>query len=96
MSLGGTGVSVTAVYPGEVRSSIHDHQRDRLPEWRTGNEEAPPEPLAQEIIRAVEQDLRAVYYPRAVRALRLTNGISPRLADLLVRRARGKSAAPRG
>jgi short-subunit dehydrogenase len=93
--LDGTGVSLTVVYPGEVRSSLHEHQQGQLPEWREGNEEAPPEPLAQEIVSAVERDKQAIYYPRVVRALRVTNGISPLLSDLVLRRARGRSAAPR-
>src|SRR5262249_60982687 len=32
--LSGTGVSVTTVFPGEVESELHSHQRDRLPDWR--------------------------------------------------------------
>lgn len=39
---------------------------------------------------------RAVYYPKPLRALRAAHGLSPRLADRLVRRMRGRSAAPRG
>jgi short-subunit dehydrogenase len=93
--LDGTGVSLTVVYPGEVESSLHEHQQGQLPEWRVGNEEAPPEPLAREIVSAVERDKQAIYYPRTVRALRVTNGISPRLSDLVLRRARGRSSAPR-
>jgi short-subunit dehydrogenase len=93
--LDGTGVSLTVVYPGEVRSALHDHQQGELPEWRRGNEEAPPEPLARQIIDAVQRDRQAVYYPRLVRALRVTNGISPQLSDLVLRRARGRSSAPR-
>jgi short-subunit dehydrogenase len=93
--LDGSGVSVTMVYPGEVESSLHDHQQGQLPEWRAGNDEAPPDPLARRIVDAVERDKRAIYYPRAVYALRVTNGIAPQLSDLVVRRARGRSAAPR-
>lgn len=92
--LDGTGVSLTLVYPGEVRSSIHEGKTD-LPEWRRHSEEAEPEPLAEAIIEAVEQDTPAVYYPGGLRALRTAHGISPRLADRLIRRMRGDSAAPR-
>ena len=30
--LAGTGVSVTTVYPGEIETSLHDHEWDRMPE----------------------------------------------------------------
>ena len=93
--LDGTGVSLTMVYPGEVRSSIHEGKTD-LPEWRRHSEEAEPEPLAEAIVAAVEQDTPAVYYPKVLRGLRAAHGLSPRLADRLVRRMRGRSAAPRG
>jgi short-subunit dehydrogenase len=93
--LDGTGVSLTMVYPGEVRSSIHEGKTD-LPEWRQHSEEAEPEPLAEAIVTAVEEDTSAVYYPKVLRGLRAAHGISPRLADRLVRRMRGRSAAPRG
>ncbi len=93
--LDGTGVSLTVVYPGEVRSSLHDHQQGEMPEWRQHNEEADPEPLARQIVDAVRRDQQAIYYPRLVQALRVTHGISPRLSDLMLRRARGESSAPR-
>jgi short-subunit dehydrogenase len=92
--LEGTGVSLTMVYPGEVRTSIHAG-KDDLPEWRRHSEEAEPEPLAERIVAAVEDDEPAIYYPRAVRALRVAHGLSPRLGDRLLRRMRGHSAAPR-
>jgi short-subunit dehydrogenase len=92
--LDGTGVSVTLVYPGEVRTSIHEGKED-LPEWRRHSREAEPEPLAEQIVAAVESDAPAVYYPSAVRALRVAHGVSPRLGDRLLRRMRGPSAAPR-
>ena len=31
--LHGTGVSLTTVYPGEIRSHLHDHERDSMPAW---------------------------------------------------------------
>lgn len=93
--LGGTGVSLTLVYPGEVRSSIHEG-KDDLPEWRQPSEDAEPEPLAEQIVEAVQADASAVYYPKAVRAVRVAHGISPRLTDRILRRKRGRSAAPRG
>jgi short-subunit dehydrogenase len=94
--LSGSGVSVTTVYPGEVQSHLHDHQPDRLPDWNDREKNAAPaEPLAQRVVAAVERDARSVHYPPAVAALRVVQVISPRLADRVVRAARGKTAAPR-
>ena len=93
--LGGTGVSVTTVFPGEIATSLHDHEKDSLPEWYRGGERAAdPARLARAVLRAVERDKRAVSYPPFVRLLGL-NGIAPRFADVVVRRLRGESAAPR-
>ena len=50
---------------------------------------------AARVVAAVENDERAVYYPGLVRLLRIVHGISPRLGDLMLRRMRGTSAAPR-
>jgi short-subunit dehydrogenase len=94
--LAGTGVSVTVVYPGEIATSLHDHEKDRMPAWyRGGPQAAPPQALADKIIAAVEQDERAVYYPPLVRALGIAHGVSPKAGDALLRRLRGDSAAPR-
>jgi NADP-dependent 3-hydroxy acid dehydrogenase YdfG len=92
--LSGTGVSVTTVYPGEVATSLHDGRRDRLPDWRSNDEELDAGVLADAILEAVEADRRAVYMPSAVRILGL-NGLAPRLTDRLVAAIRGSSAAPR-
>ena len=94
--LAGTGVSVTIVYPGEIRTELHGHERDSLPAWRASAEESDPAELAREVVEAVEKERRAVYYPREVRALRTAHGVSPRVADLALRRLRGITAAPRG
>ncbi len=93
--LSGTGVSVTIVYPGEIESHLHDHQKGELPDWYDSDNAVPAEPLAAAVVEAVERDRRAVYHPPLVRSLRVTHGISPRLADLVLRRVRGPSAAPR-
>lgn len=93
--LHGTGVSVTVVYPGEIATHLHDHERDTMPAWYRKDQAAPAEPLAKRIVAAVEDDARAVYYPPMVRLLRIAHGISPRLGDLLMHRMRGASAAPR-
>jgi short-subunit dehydrogenase len=92
--LDGTGVGVTIVYPGEIGTSLHDHQREKLPDWRQG-QEADVDACAAAIVDGVRADARNVYFPREVRLLRLVHGLSPRLADLALRRLRGRSAAPR-
>jgi short-subunit dehydrogenase len=93
--LSGSGVSVTTVFPGEVATHLHDHEKDSLPDWYRGGERAADAGrLAAAVLRAVEKDRRAVSYPRVVRLLGL-NGIAPRLADAVVRRLRGGTAAPR-
>ena len=90
----GTGVSVTTVFPGEVATAIHEGRRDRLPDWRSNDEERPVEELVEAIIAGVEDDARGVYAPPAVRVLGLS-GIAPRLTDQIPTRVRGRSAAPR-
>jgi short-subunit dehydrogenase len=92
--LSGTGVSVTTVFPGEVETELHAHQRAVLPDWRENERELPPERLADAIIEAVEDDSRNVYVPGPVRLLGL-NGIAPRLTDRLLSIVRGRAAAPR-
>src|SRR3954449_114605 len=92
--LAGTGISVTTVYPGEYGTTILDHQRGRLPAWRTNDEERPVSELVDAIVEGIEQDARAVYAPPVVRILGLS-GIAPRLTDRLLVRIRGHSAAPR-
>jgi short-subunit dehydrogenase len=94
--LAGTGVGLTVVYPGEVATSLHDHEKDRMPPWyRGGQKAASPEALAAKILAAIEANARAVHFPPLVRALGIAHGISPRLGDALLRRLRGDSAAPR-
>ena len=94
--LSGTGVGLTVVYPGEVRSALHDHQRDRVPDWRRDESEIlPPEAVADALVEGVESDARAVHVPREVRLLGALHGLSPRLTDHLLARLRGGSAAPR-
>ena len=93
--LHGTGVSVTTVYPGEIETSLHDHERDRMPDWYRMDRRAPAGPLGEQVVAAVEQDRRELFYPPLVRMLRVVNGISPRLGDLVLRRILGRSVAPR-
>lgn len=94
--LAGTGVSFTMVYPGEIATALHDHEKETMPAWyRGGPQAASPEALAERVLTAVEGDRRAVHYPPAVRLLAGLNGLSPRACDLLLRTLRGPSAAPR-
>jgi short-subunit dehydrogenase len=94
--LAGTGVSLTVVFPGEIATALHDHEKERLPRWyRGGTRAAPPDRLADRIVKAIENDERAVHYPPLVRALGVVHGLSPKAGDALLRRLRGESAAPR-
>ena len=95
--LAGTGVSLTAVYPSEIATSLHAHEsRNAMPAWyRGGDKAAPAAGLATRVIRAVERDSRDLYWKSPVRGMGLLHGVSPRLADRVLRRLRGPSAAPR-
>jgi short-subunit dehydrogenase len=93
--LAGTGVSVTTVFPGEIRSSLHDHEKDRMPAWYKGGPDAVPAgKLADAVIAAVEADRRALHLPGIVRLLGL-NALAPRVTDAILRRMRGDTVAPR-
>ena len=94
--LAGTGVGLTTVYPTEIATSLHDHERGGMPAWyRGGSDAKPPDALAKRIIKAVERDGRELYWRTPVRGMGALNGISPRLADAVLRRLRGETAAPR-
>jgi short-subunit dehydrogenase len=93
--LADTGVSVTIVYPGEIKTQLHDHERERMPDWYHVDQAVPPEPLAKRVVEAVETDRREVYYPPIVKLLRIAYGISPGLGDRILRRMRGENVAPR-
>jgi len=94
--LAGTGVSLTTVYPGEIRTSLHDHERSRMPDWyRGGTSAASPDELAVRVVKAIERDKRELHYRRAVKGMGILNGVSPRTADRMLRRMRGDTAAPR-
>lgn len=92
--LADTGVSVTTVLPGEVKTALHDHERDRLPAWYGSDGAIEPAEVADVLLAAVAADRRQVSVPRQVRLLGL-NGIAPGLVDRLLARLRGRSAAPR-
>lgn len=94
--LSGTGVSLTTVYPGEVATHLHDHEKDRMPDWyRGGPGAASADALAAKVLAAVEADSRAVWFPPIVRLLGVLHNIDSRAADALLRRLRGGTAAPR-
>lgn len=93
--LRGTGVSLTTVYPGEIRSHLHDHDKDRMPAWYRSDDAADPDELAAKVVEGIEADKRGVYFPPIVRLLRIVHGMSPRAGDLMLRALRGRSAAPR-
>ena len=94
--LAGSGISLTAVYAGEIRTSLHAHEESRMPAWyRGGAQAAPPEALATRVVAAVERDRRHVHYRPLVRGMGMLHGLSPGAADAVLRRLRGASAAPR-
>ena len=92
--LNGSGVGVTMVYPGQIHSGLHDHEKERMPSWYRPDRTSPPEPLAEAIVAGVEKGSREVFYPRNVRLLRIVHGLRPGLADLMLRRIMDRSAAP--
>jgi short-subunit dehydrogenase len=92
--LSGTGVSISTVFPGEIATDLHAHERDRMPDWYRAHEAIPPRLVADAIVRAVEEDRRTAYVPGIVRALAL-NALAPRLADRVLATLRGATAAPR-
>jgi len=91
--LAGSGVGLTTVYATEIATSLHDHERARLPAWYRGGQ--PPGKLATRILRAVERDRRDLYWRAPVKGMGALNGISPYAADAVLRKLRGESAAPR-
>jgi hypothetical protein len=51
--------------------------------------------LAGRILTAVERDSRQLHYRPVVKHMGILNGLSPGVADRVLRRLRGESAAPR-
>ena len=91
----GSGVSVTTVFPGQIRTSLHDHEKERMPDWYRPERAVAPEKLSERVVEGVEKDRREVFYPPNVRLLRIVHGLRPRAADALLRRIMAPSAAPR-
>ena len=94
--LAGTGIGLTTVYPGEIATSLLEHQPERtMPDWYRGEDAAPAEELALRIVKSVQRDRRDLYWKAPVKGMGALHGISPRWADRALRRLRGESAAPR-
>jgi NADP-dependent 3-hydroxy acid dehydrogenase YdfG len=94
--LSGTGIGVTGVYPGEVKTHLHDDDRShaRMPDWYRAGAAIAPSRVASEIVAAVERERAAVYVPPVTRLLRIAHGLSPKLADRMLRVIMNRSAAP--
>jgi short-subunit dehydrogenase len=94
--LAGTGVGITGVYPGEVKTHLHDDDRShqRMPDWYRSGAAIPPARVADEIVTAVEKGRSSVYVPPLTRLLRIVHGISPKLADRMLRVIMNRTAAP--
>jgi len=94
--LSGTGVGVTGVYPGEVKTHLHDEDNAyrRMPDWYRPEAAIPPSRVASAIVKAVEESKRAVFVPPVTRVLGIVHGISPAISDRLLRRIMGRTAAP--
>jgi short-subunit dehydrogenase len=93
--LSGSGVSVTTVFPGQIKTSLHDHEKERMPGWYRLERAVAPQGLAERVVEGVEKDWREVFYPPSVRLLRIVQGLRPQAADALLRRIMAPSAAPR-
>jgi short-subunit dehydrogenase len=94
--LSGTGVGVTGVYPGAVATHLHDddHRHGRMPGWHRPDRAIEPERVAKAIATGIEREQRAVFVPPVTRVLGLVHGISPALADRMLRVVVGGAAAP--
>ena len=66
--LADTGVSVTTVFPGEIKSRLHDHERDSMPAWYHADDAADPAELAKRVVEAVDSDKRSGDLPADRRA----------------------------
>jgi short-subunit dehydrogenase len=94
--LSGTGVEVTGVYPGEVRTHLHDDDTAarRMPDWYRSRMAIPPERVARATVKAVAERRPSVNVPPLTRMLGPVHGISPALADRMLRLVLGRTAAP--
>lgn len=92
--LSGTGVSLTSVFPGEIKTSLHDHERDRMPDWYRSRNAIGADKVADAVVAGIEADRREVHVPGQVRLLGL-NDLFPGLVDRLLVLLRGGASAPR-
>ena len=92
--LSGTGVSLTSVFPGEIKTSLHDHERDRMPDWYRSRNAIGADEVANAVLAGIEADKREVHVPGQVRLLGL-NDLFPGLVDRLLVLLRGGASAPR-
>ena len=92
--LSGTGVSLTSVFPGEIKTSLHDHERDRMPDWYRSRNAIGADKVADAVLAGIEADRREVHVPGQVRLLGL-NDLFPGLVDRLLVLLRGGASAPR-
>ena len=80
--LAGTGVGVTMVYPGQIRSGLHDHEKERMPDWyRLDRAVDPASRSPRRWSRRSNRGPREVFHPPNVRLLRIAHGLRPALAD---------------
>jgi short-subunit dehydrogenase len=79
--LRGTGVEVTCVMPGQVRTELSTG----LAETRAARDVAPEE-VADEIVSALRRPRFDVYVPRSIGPLTTFNGVLPRAARDALRR----------
>ena len=94
--LSGTGVSLTPCTRGRSPRRLHEHEKDRMPDWYRGGPAAvPASELAAKVLDGVESDARSVAHPPVVRLLGALHNTAPRASDALLRRLRGGTAAPR-
>jgi len=92
--LSGTGVSLTTVFPGEVSTSLHDHERHRMPDWYKSKNTTTAEAVAEAVVAGIESDRREIHVPKQVRLLGL-NDLFPGLVDRMLVLLRGGASAPR-
>lgn len=92
--LSGTGVSLTTVFPGEVSTSLHDHEKHRMPDWYKSKNATTAETVAEAVTAGIEADRREIHVPKQVRLLGL-NDLFPGLVDRMLVLLRGGASAPR-
>ena len=59
-----------------MKTSLHAHEREQMPDWWRAGDAIPPEVVAEAIVSAIAEDRREVHVPQQVRLLGL-NGVAP-------------------